>query len=83
MSVRILFGPGISERVSELLFCIIIYYRDLFTYHSIYLDQMLRFAASDLGLNCWSMSLLWDTRHKWVNSIPERGHNWIIKYSIL
>ena len=24
-------------------------------------------AASDLGLHCLPMYLLWDTRHKWVN----------------
>ena len=27
-------------------------------------DQMPRFAASDLGLHCLSMSLVWGTRHK-------------------
>ena len=26
---------------------------------------------------------LWDARHKQVNSMPERGQNWIIKYSTL
>ena len=26
-------------------------------------------AASDLGLHCLPMSLLWDTRHKWVNVV--------------
>ena len=26
-----------------------------------------QFAASDLGLDCLPMSLLWDARHKWVN----------------
>ena len=30
-------------------------------------DQMPHFAASDLGLHCLPMSLLWDARHKWVN----------------
>ena len=25
-------------------------------------------AASDLGLNCVPMYLLWDARHKWVNA---------------
>ena len=29
--------------------------------------QTPRSAASDLGLHCLSMSLLWDARHKWVN----------------
>ena len=30
-------------------------------------DQTPRSAASDLGLHCLSMSLLWDARHKWIN----------------
>ena len=30
-------------------------------------DQMPHSAASDLGLHCLPMSLLWDARHKWVN----------------
>ena len=30
------------------------------------LDQMPHSAASDLGLHCLPMSLLWDTRYKWV-----------------
>ena len=29
-------------------------------------DQTPHFAASDLGLHCLPMSLLWDARHKWV-----------------
>ena len=29
-------------------------------------DQMLHSVASDLGLHCLQMSLLWDTRDKWV-----------------
>ena len=28
-------------------------------------DQTLHSAASDLGLNCLPISLLWDARHKW------------------
>ena len=28
---------------------------------------MPHYEASDLGLHCLPMSLLWDTRHKWVN----------------
>ena len=31
-------------------------------------DQMPRSAASDLGLHCLPMSLLWDARHNWVDS---------------
>ena len=30
-------------------------------------DQTPRSAASDQGLHCLSLSLLWDTRHKWIN----------------
>ena len=30
---------------------------------------MLRFAASDLGLDCLPMSHLWDSRHKWVKAV--------------
>ena len=32
-------------------------------------DQMPHSAASDLGLHCLPMSLLWDARHKWVKSV--------------
>ena len=32
-------------------------------------DQTPRSAASDLGLHCLSMSILRDTRHKWVNAL--------------
>ena len=32
-------------------------------------DQMLRSAASDLGLHCLPKSYLWDTRLKRVNNI--------------
>ena len=31
-------------------------------------DQTPRSVASDLGLHCLPMSLLWDARHKLVNS---------------
>ena len=36
--------------------------------NSVDLDQTPRNAASDLGLHCLPMSLLWDTRHKWVTT---------------
>ena len=32
---------------------------------------MLHSVPSDLGLHCLPMSLLWDTRHKWVNEITK------------
>ena len=31
-------------------------------------DQTPRSAASDLGLHCLQMSLMWDARHKYVNT---------------
>ena len=31
-------------------------------------DQTPRSAASDLGLHCLPMSILWDTRYKWVKT---------------
>ena len=36
--------------------------------HSIYPDQTSHSAASDLGLFCLPMCLLWDNRHKWVTA---------------
>ena len=32
-------------------------------------DQMPHSAASDLDLLCLPVFLLWDARHKWVNSL--------------
>ena len=32
-------------------------------------DQMPRSAASELGLHCLPMSLLWNARRKWVKRI--------------
>ena len=40
-------------------------------------DQMLHSAASDQGLHCLPMSLLWDTRLKWVNSVE-----WALKLQL-
>ena len=37
-----------------------------FNTNSVSPDQTPHFAASDLDLHCWLMSLLWDARHKWV-----------------
>ena len=39
----------------------------VFDANSVDPDQTPRHAASDLGLNCLPMFLLWDTRHEWVN----------------
>ena len=38
----------------------------VFTANSVDPDQMPHSVASDLGLHCLPMSLLWDVRHKWV-----------------
>ena len=35
-------------------------------------DQTSRFAASDQGLHCLPMSLLWDAKHKWVKNIKKQ-----------
>ena len=41
----------------------------VFNANSVDPDQTPRFAASNLGLLCLRMSLLWDARHKLVNPI--------------
>ena len=45
----------------------------VFNANSIEADQRSRSAASDLGLHCLPMSLLWDTRNKWVKNIQFCG----------
>ena len=55
---------GVSDRILLLLYLTEI---PVFNANSVYPDQTPRSAASDLGLHCLPMSLLWDTRHKWVN----------------
>ena len=47
-----------------LLFYFITFFFTVFELNSVELGQILHFAASDLGLHCLHMSLLWDTRHK-------------------
>ena len=44
-------------------------------------DQTPHSAASDLGLHCLPMSLLWDARHKWVNKCLKYIH--LFKFSDL
>ena len=48
---------------------------------------MLHSAASDLGLHCLPLSLLWDARHKWVKllqhtnvSNPETGSCQVVHF---
>ena len=59
--------------MSELLFCIIIYYKDFCTWCSADLGQTSRFAASDLGLNGLPLPLLCDARHELICSITDIG----------
>ena len=48
-------------------FIIVFLQNTVFTVNSVALNQTRRSAASDLGLHCLQMSLLWDARHKWIN----------------
>ena len=52
------------------LVCIIVmFYRNsCFNANSVDPDQTPQHAASDLGLDCLRMSLLWDARVKWVKT---------------
>ena len=50
----------------------------VFNASSVDLDQKPRFVASGLGLHCLPMSLVWNTRHKWV-----KRKGFIITKSIL
>ena len=49
-------------------FLLLPYYIEIpvFNANSVDPDQTPRSAASDLGLHCLPMSLLWDTNHIWV-----------------
>ena len=53
----------------------------VFNANTVVPDQMLHSAASDLGLCCLPMSLLWDARLKWVKIISKLGS--LIKGKIL
>ena len=44
------------------------FYNNVFNANSVDPDQTPRSAVSDLGLHRLSLSLLWDTRHKWVKT---------------
>ena len=39
-------------------------------------DQTPQYAASDQGLHCLLMSLLWDARHKLVNTQSQKTYLW-------
>ena len=64
ISIRSVPNRKVSNLFSLLLYFIKI---PLFNANRVDPDQTPRSAASDLGLYCSPMSLLWNTRHKWVN----------------
>ena len=45
-------------------------------------DQTPHFAASDLGLHCLPMPLLWDAGHKWVNRVRKKKYFRSISYCL-
>ena len=64
-------GPFPIDRMSGcFLLCVLLCLIEIpvFSANTVDPDQTPRSAASDLGLHCLPMSLLWDTRHKWVNT---------------
>ena len=53
--------------IERVLVSVTTFYRNLFfNANRVGPDQTPRSAASDLGLHGLSMSIVWDTRHKWV-----------------
>ena len=59
--------PFPAERVSGLILLLPCSIEiTLFNAHSVDPDQTPRSAASDLGVHCFLISLLWDARYKWV-----------------
>ena len=52
-----------------LVFIITLFCRDFCYANSVDPDQMLHYAASDLGLCCLSIFLVSDARLKWVNAV--------------
>ena len=56
---------GVSSLFSVLPFITEI---PVFNANSVDPDQMPHFVASNLGLHCLPVSLLWDAMHKWVNN---------------
>ena len=49
--------------------------------NSVHPDQMLQSAASDLGIHCLPMSLLWGTSHQWVNYTSVTSSEDLLKYT--
>ena len=60
-------GPFPIEGVSGYFLTLPYLKKIVFNANSVDPDQTPRSAASDLGLHCLPMSLLWDARHKWIN----------------
>ena len=62
----------------------------VFNANSVNPDQTPQNAASDLGLHCLPMSLLWDARHKWINLLTVGdiskcsyfSQKWVNAYSV-
>ena len=70
-------GSQSNVRCIWLVFIIIIFIEILvFNVNSVDPDQTPRSTASDLGLHCLTMSLLWDAKLKWVNSISGARPAW-------
>ena len=65
------FGPvHFQFKGVKSVFIVTMFYRNLvFNANSVDPDQMPHSAASDLGLHCLSVSLLWDAWHRWVKLV--------------
>ena len=64
------FSVYLNRRVFVLFFIIIMFFVEILAFNANSKDpvQTLRIAVSDLSLHCLPVSLLWDTRHKWVKA---------------
>ena len=62
-------GPFPAEGVSGLLLLLPYFINiSVFNTNSVDPDQTPRSVASDLGLHCLPVSILWDAKYKWVNA---------------
>ena len=66
-------GPPPTERMSGYFFLLLPRFIEIIVINANYADpdQTPRSAASDLGLHCLPMSLLWDGKLKWVKDCFE------------
>ena len=55
----------------------------MFNANSVDPDQTPRSAASDQGLHCLPMSLLWDARLKWVNQHTNKNELQLLRNLLL